>query len=164
MAKQNILIVDADPESVQVLEVSLKKFGYSVTKAENGVAALEIMGFSIPDLIISDTKMPQMDGFELCTRLKENDDWSGIPFIFLTAEKSIEDKIRGLELGVDDYLTKPIFIREILARVSLGIQRRQKERLERRETKSKFSGDLQDMGVVDLLQTIELLRVRESER
>lgn len=156
VAKQNILIVDADPESIKVLEVSLKKAGYSVTKAENGVAALEIMSYSIPDLIISDTKMHQMDGFELCTKLKENDEWAGIPFIFLTAEKSIEDKIRGLELGVDDYLTKPIFIREILARVALGIQRRQKERLEKRETKSSFSGDLQEMGVVDLLQTIEL--------
>lgn len=156
MAKQNILIVDADPESVKVLEVSLKKVGYSVTTARDGTAALEVLSFSTPDLVISDTQMAGLDGFALCTRLKENDEWAKIPFIFLTADKSIENKIRGLELGVDDYLNKPIFIREILVRVNLAIQRRQKERLERRGTKSKFSGNLQDMGVVDLLQTIDL--------
>lgn len=156
MAKQNILIVDSDPESVKVLEVSLKKAGYSVTTAQDGAAALELFGFSTPDLVISDTQMPGLDGFDLCTKLKENEEWTNIPFIFLTADKSIENKIRGLELGVDDYLNKPIFIREILVRVNLAIQRRQKERLELRGTKSKFSGNLQDMGIVDLLQTIDL--------
>ena len=158
MAKQNILIVDADPESVKVLEVSLKKAGYSVTKSPDGQEALEMIGFSAPDLIISDTKMPNLDGFGLCTKLKENEETEHIPFIFLTADKSIENKIRGLELGVEDYLNKPIFIREILVRVNLALQRREKERLENRTagTKSKFSGSLQDMGVVDLLQTIDL--------
>ena len=158
MAKQNILIVDSDPESVKVLEVSLKKAGYSVTKSNDGLDALEMVGFSAPDLIISDTKMPNLDGFGLCTKLKEKEETSHIPFIFLTAEKSIEDKVRGLELGVEDYLNKPIFIREILVRVNLALQRRQKESLENRapDNKSKFSGSLQDMGVVDLLQTIDL--------
>ncbi len=156
MAKQNILIVDADPESIKVLEVSLKKVGYSVTRSETGADALELIGFSTPDLIISETKLPKMDGFEFCTKLKENEEWANIPFIFLTSERSIEDKIRGLELGVDDYLTKPIFIREILVRVALGLQRREKERLEHRGSKTKFSGNLQDMGVVDLIQTIDL--------
>jgi DNA-binding response OmpR family regulator len=158
LAKQNILIVDSDPESVKVLEVSLKKAGYSVTKSADGLDALEMVGFAAPDLIISDTKMPNLDGFGLCTKLKENKETAHIPFIFLTSEKSIEDKIRGLELGVEDYLNKPIFVREILVRVNLALQRREKERLENRTggTKSKFSGSLQDMGVVDLLQTIDL--------
>ncbi|MCP4605147.1 MAG: response regulator [Proteobacteria bacterium] len=158
MAKQNILIVDADPKSQRVLEVSLKKAGYSVTKAVNGADAIEKTRISTPDLVISDTNMSEMDGFGLCTKLKENEEWTDIPFIFLTAQKSIEDKIRGLELGVDDYLTKPIFIREILARVSLALQRRQKERLEKRGSKTKFSGNLVDMGVVDLIQTIDFSR------
>jgi DNA-binding response OmpR family regulator len=158
LAKQNILIVDSDPKSLRVLEVSLKKAGFSVTKAVNGVDAMEKVRLSAPDLIISDTNMTEMDGFELCTKLKKNDEWAGIPFIFLTAQKSIEDKIRGLELGVDDYLTKPIFIREILARVGLSLQRRQKERLETRGSKTKFSGNLTDMGMVDLIQTIDVSR------
>ena len=110
MAKQNILIVDTDPESVKVLEVSLKKAGFSVTKSSDGMDALEMIGFSAPDLVISDTKMPNLDGFGLYTRLKESEETAHIPFIFLTAEKSIEDKIRGLELGVEDYLNKPILL------------------------------------------------------
>jgi DNA-binding response OmpR family regulator len=158
LAKQNILIVDADQKSLRVLEVSLKKAGYSVTKAVNGADALEKAEISTPDLVISDTSMPEMDGFALCTKLTENKEWEHIPFIFLTAQTSIEDKIRGLELGVDDYLTKPIFIREILARVSLALQRREKERLERRGSKTKFSGTLDDMGVIDLIQTIDISR------
>jgi DNA-binding response OmpR family regulator len=158
LAKQNVLIVDADAKSLRVLEVSLKKAGYSVTKAINGKDALEKMEFAEPDLIISDTNMPEMDGFELCTKLKQNEKWTAIPFIFLTAQKSIEDKIRGLELGVDDYLNKPIFIREILARVNLALQRHQRERLERRGSKTSFSGELTDMGILDLLQTIDISR------
>jgi CheY-like chemotaxis protein len=158
LAKQNVLIVDADQKSLRVLEVSLKKAGYSVTKAVNGADALEKLDISTPDLVISDTSMPEMDGFELCTKLKEREEWQNIPFIFLTTQKSIEDKIRGLELGVEDYLTKPIFIREILARVGLSLQRREKESLERRGTKTKFSGTLDDMGVVDLIQTIDIGR------
>lgn len=158
MAKQHLLIVDSDPKSLRVLEVSLKKASYSVTRAVNGVDAIEKIQISAPDLIISDTAMPEMDGFELNRRLKANAEWADIPVIFLTAQKSVEDKIRGLEQGVEDYLTKPIFIREILARVGLVLQRRQRENLENRGSKTKFSGNLVDMGIIDLIQTIDLSR------
>jgi CheY-like chemotaxis protein len=158
VAKQHLLIVDSDPKSLRVLEVSLKKAGFNVTRAVNGVDAIEKIQTVVPDLVISDTAMPEMDGFELHAKLKANPEWSDIPMIFLTAQKSIEDKIRGLEAGVDDYLTKPIFIREILARVGLLLQRRQRERLEHRGSKTKFAGDLGDMGVVDLIQTIDISR------
>ncbi len=156
MAKQHLLIVDSDPKSLRVLEVSLKKAGFSITRAANGVDALEKIRISAPDMIITETLMPEMDGFELIERLKEKPEWADIPVMFLTARKSIEDKIRGLEQGVEDYLTKPIFIREILARVSLVMQRRQRERLETRGSKTEFSGNLQDMGIVDLIQTIDI--------
>ncbi len=171
MAKQHLLIVDSDPKSLRVLEVSLKKAGFSVTKAVNGADAIEKIQISVPDLIISDTNMPEMDGFALNIKMKENPEWADIPLIFLTAQKSIEDKIRGLEQGIEDYLTKPIFIREILARVGLVLQRRQRERLENRGSKTKFSGDLEDMGIIDLIQTIDISRksgvihlVREDDK
>src|SRR6476619_6288725 len=98
MAKQSLLLVDGDTKSLRVLEVSLKKAGFNVTTAFNGQDALTKVETSVPDLIISDTRMPEMDGFEFCKRLKENPDHARVPFIFLTADKSIEDKIRGLEL------------------------------------------------------------------
>jgi len=158
LAKPNLLIVDSDPKSLRVLEVSLKKAGFSVTKAVNGSDAIEKIQISAPDLVISDTQMPEMDGFELNKYLKQKPEYADIPFMFLTAQKSIEDKIRGLEAGVEDYLTKPIFIREILARVSLVLQRRQREKLETRGSKTKFAGNLNDMGVVDIIQTIDISR------
>ncbi|MBI3178266.1 MAG: response regulator, partial [Deltaproteobacteria bacterium] len=158
MAKQNLLVVDADAKSLRVLEVSLKKAGFSVTTAVNGSDALEKVQISPPDLIISDTRMPELDGFAFCRRLKEQPELKSVPFVFLTSQKSIEDKIRGLELGVEDYLTKPIYIKEIITRVTLLLQKRERERLERRGTKTKFTGTLGDMGIVDLIQTIDISR------
>jgi DNA-binding response OmpR family regulator len=100
-----------------------------------------------------------MDGFELCRRIKQRSEWAKIPFIFLSSRKSIEEKIRGLELGVEDYLTKPIYIKEIVTRVRMLLQRAQRERLEsRRDNRTKFAGQLWDIGVVDLVQTIEINR------
>ncbi len=158
MARQNLLIVDNDVRNRRVLEVSLRKAGFSITAAETAEEALEFVAHAEPDLIISDTELPGNDGFELCTQLKANTRWRQIPFIFLTNDKSIEQKVRGLELGVDDYLTKPIYVKEITTRVSMLLQRKQHERLERKDARTKFTGRLADMAVVDLLQTIEISR------
>ena len=105
------------------MEVSLKKAGFSVTTAVNGRDALEKCEISPPDLILSDTKMPEMDGFELCRRLKQDERFRGTPFIFLTGQKSVEFKVKGLELGVEDYLTKPIYIKEIVTRVKILLEK-----------------------------------------
>ena len=156
MAKQHLLLVDGDPKSLRVMEVSLKKAGFSVTTAVNGRDALEKCEISPPDLILSDTKMPEMDGFELCRRLKTDDRFHGTPFIFLTGQKSVEYKVKGLELGVEDYLTKPIYIKEIVTRVKILLQKKEKERLEKKDLKASFAGSLSDMGVVDLVQTLEM--------
>ncbi|MGA9522354.1 MAG: DUF4388 domain-containing protein [Myxococcaceae bacterium] len=158
MAKQHLLLVDSDAKSLRVMEVSLKKAGFSVTTAVNGRDAIEKVQISPPDLILSDTRMPEMDGFELCKALKSDDRFRPIPFVFLTNQKSVEFKVKGLELGGDDYLTKPIYIKEIVTRVRMILQKAEKERLEKRETKSGFTGSLADMGVVDLVQTFEIGR------
>lgn len=159
MARQNLLIVDGDARNRRVLEVSLRKAGFSITPAESAEEALEFLQHAEPDLIISDTRLPSRDGFDFCMEVKGNPDWKAIPFIFLTSEKSIEDKVRGLELGVEDYLTKPIYIKEITTRVTMLLQRKQHERLEKKDAaRTKFSGQLADMAVVDLVQTIEISR------
>ena len=142
-----------------MLDVSLKKAGFEVATASSGGDALRSLEAELPDLIISDTDLEEMDGFELCNRIKAKPEWAKIPFLFVSGRKSIEDKIRGLELGVDDYLTKPIYIREIGIRVRTALQRAERERMEsRREGRTRFAGDLSDVGVVDLVQTIELNR------
>ena len=161
MAKKQLLLVDADPRSVRVLEVSLKKAGYSVTTASDGADALSKIEFSIPDLILTDTRLPRLDGYELVRRLKEHAEFAQLPVVFLTSQKSVEDKVRGLELGVEDYLTKPIFVRELIARVNLLLARRTQEKMATSmptSRRTRLSGSLEDMGVVDLLQTFEISR------
>lgn len=161
VAKQQLLLVDADPASVRVLEVSLKKAGFSVTTATDGQDALLKLEHSTPDLVLTDTRLPRVDGYELVRRIKDRPDLAGTPIVFLTSQKSIEDKIRGLELGVEDYLTKPIFVRELIARVHLLLARRTHQRMATTSATNRrthLSGDLADMGVVDLLQTFEMGR------
>ena len=158
-SKHRLLLVDGDPKSLRVLEVSLKKAGFEVVTATQGSEAIGALQATLPDLIISDTDLDGMDGFDLCRQIKAKPEWAKIPFLFVSGRKSIEDKIRGLELGVEDYLTKPIYIREIGIRVRTALQRAERERLEsRREGRTKFAGDLSDIGVVDLVQTIDLNR------
>jgi DNA-binding response OmpR family regulator len=161
VAKKQLLLVDADPRSVRVLEVSLKNGGYSVTTAGDGQDALAKIELSAPDLILTDTRLPRLDGYELVRRVKAHPEYAAIPVVFLTSQRSIEDKIRGLELGVEDYLTKPIFVRELLARVNLLLARRTHDKLATQtpgSRRTRLSGSLRDMGVVDLLQTFELSR------
>ncbi len=155
MSKRQLLLVDSDAKSLSVMEVSLKNAGFSVTTAVSGQDALEKIGLSTPDLILSDAKMPEMDGFELCSRLKSDERLSRIPFVFLTNQKAVADKVRGLELGADDYLTKPIYIKEVVTRVKLVLERREKERLEHKGPLAPFMGNLADMGLVDLVQTLD---------
>ncbi|GAB5542447.1 MAG: hypothetical protein SangKO_022070 [Sandaracinaceae bacterium] len=160
MAKKSLLLVDADPRSLRVLEVSLRKAGYSVATCRDAQSALETVDLSEPDLILSDTRLPGMNGFELVEELRKQDGNDAIPFMFLSSDSSVESKVRGLELGVEDYLTKPIYIKEIITRINLTLQRQEREGLAKRTSisKTRFTGSLGDMGLVDLLQTIDISR------
>ncbi len=114
-----------------------------------------------PDLVICDTRLPKMDGYAFVRALKKQPDTRTIPVVFLANQKSVEDKIRGLELGVEDYLTKPIFVRELLARVSLIFARRTQESMARVQLgggKTHFAGTIRELTVIDLLQTFEVSR------
>ncbi|MFZ6183350.1 DUF4388 domain-containing protein [Nannocystis pusilla] len=158
MARQNLLIVDADARTRRVLEVSLRKAGYSITAAENMQQALQFLDLTDPELIVSDTRLPDGSGFEFCRIVKSHAKWGQIPFIFLTSATELEDKVHGLELGVDDYLTRPIYVKEIMVRVKMLLQRKQQERIGKKDARTKFSGQLADMAIVDLMQTIEISR------
>lgn len=140
-----------------MLEVSLRKAGYSVATSGDAQGALELMELSKPDLILSDTRLPHMDGFAFIEAIRQRRELADVPLIFLSSDTSVESKVKGLELGVEDYLTKPIYIKEILARVNVVLQRKRREGIEHRDQsgKQKFTGALSDIGVVDLLQTID---------
>ncbi len=160
MAKQNLLVVDADPRSLRVLEVSLRNAGFNVAGCSSVGKAFEILHTNKPDLILSETGFTDMNGFEFVEQLRQNPEWADIPFMFLSNDESIESKIRGLELGVEDYLTKPIYIREVVARVTIELARQTRDDLAEKTSgaKTRFSGALSEMSVVDLLQTIDVSR------
>ncbi|MGB9340521.1 MAG: DUF4388 domain-containing protein [Polyangiales bacterium] len=160
MTKQNLLVVDADPRSLRVLEVSLRNAGYNVAGCPSVGRAFEILHANKPDLILSDTTFSDMNGFEFVEQLRQKPDWADIPFMFLSSDGSIESKIRGLELGIEDYLTKPIYIREVIARVGIELARQARAGLAHRsdDSRTRFSGSLSEMSVVDLLQTIDVSR------
>lgn len=142
---------------MRVLEVSLRKAGYSVTTSADVDGALELIELTEPDMILADTRLPGKDGFALVEALKARHKFGEIPLVFLSSDPSVESRVRGLELGVEDYLTKPVYIREILTRVNLVMQRKEREGLSR-TSKTRFAGALADMGLVDLLQTIDVSR------
>lgn len=124
-----ILIVDDEPAICELLAFNLNKAGYSTLEADNGNRALELAKSNKPDLIILDLMLPGIDGIEVCRILKGQQPTAGIPIIMLTAKNDEVDKIIGLELGADDYMTKPFSPRELVARVKAVLRRSQKESL-----------------------------------
>lgn len=123
----SILIVDDEPSIAELIEFNLQKAGYHVLKTDNGLSALQLVRANKPDLIILDLMIPGIDGMEVCRRLKGQQHTAGIPIIMLTAKNEEVDKIVGLELGADDYMTKPFSPRELVARVKAVLRRSHKE-------------------------------------
>ena len=115
--KQRILVAEDDTNIRHVLKIQLESADYEVVTAEDGIKALEEVNRQVPDLILLDIMMPKMDGYEVCRRLKADFHTSKVPIIMLTAKSTENDKVGGLELGANDYLTKPYSSKELLARV-----------------------------------------------
>ncbi len=112
-----ILIADDTPANVLILSRLLQRDGYQILSAEDGITAYNIAISQMPDLILLDIMMPGMDGYEVCRALKEEKATSEIPIMFVTARAEMKDKIKGLDMGVVDYITKPFISSEVLARV-----------------------------------------------
>jgi len=121
MKETTILVVDDDPVIVKFVSANLKARGFNVVAAEDGEAAIKAMEQTLPDLVILDIMMPGMDGVEVCSRIRE---WSKVPIIMLTAKNELNDKVELLNLGADDYITKPFGIEELLARVRAILRRK----------------------------------------
>lgn len=132
--ENTILVVDDTPSNLQVLFDVLSEENYRVAIAKNGETALQRVRSSQPDLILLDVMMPGIDGFETCVRLKANPDTRDIPVIFMTALSDLVDKVKGLNLGAVDYITKPIQHEEVLARIRVHLQLRNATRIMEQRT------------------------------
>jgi len=124
-AKPVILVVDDQPLNIELLETFLVPQGYEVLKAEDGEAALKTIGENAVDLVLLDVMMPKIDGFEVCRRIKGDERLRNIPVVMITALSAKEDRIKGIEAGAEDFISKPIDKGELLARIKMLL--RQKE-------------------------------------
>ncbi len=139
MNKTRILVVDDELSIIKFLRANLVDKRYEVLVAMNGVEALETFEKELPDLMILDIMMPKMNGFEVCRRLRE---WSQVPIIMLSARGDESDKVKCLDLGADDYITKPFGASELIARVK-AVMRRTETAATIPTQPSFTSGDLQ---------------------
>lgn len=121
--RQKIMIVDDEISTLLPLKRSLEAEGYAVIEAVNGYEAIEKSKSEMPELIVLDLMLPGIDGFEVCAQMKKDALTEKIPVIMLTAKDEIKDKIEGLELGADDYVTKPFNLHELKARIKNVLKR-----------------------------------------
>ena len=120
---KKILVVDDDLTLRKVLQNSLEQKGYQVVSVGSATEALIKFSQDIPDIIVSDVSMPEMDGFEFCRQLRSQPSGKLIPFIFLSAKNELDDRIQGRTIGADSYLTKPFEMKELLANIEALIER-----------------------------------------
>lgn len=121
--RSKILIVDDEPEAVELVEFNLKQSGYSVVTAADGAEALSKARSNLPDLIVLDLMIPEISGLEVCKMLRRDSVTARIPIIMLTAKAAEIDRVVGLEIGADDYITKPFSPRELVLRVNKILNR-----------------------------------------
>ena len=123
MANEKILVVDVEEHILELISFNLTNNGYKVIKANNGIDAVRLAIEEKPKLILLDLMIPGKDGYDVCREVRSNSEIRNIPIIMLTAKSEELDKILGLELGADDYITKPFSVRELLARVKAVLRR-----------------------------------------
>ncbi|RZV38709.1 MAG: response regulator transcription factor [Candidatus Acidulodesulfobacterium acidiphilum] len=123
MYKANVLIIDDEPDLVELLKYNLAKEGYKVEFAFNGFDGLRASEVFKPDLLILDIMLPDINGYEVCKRIKRTENFSTVPVIFLSAKQEEVDKVLGFESGAEDYITKPFSVAELLARVRTILRR-----------------------------------------
>lgn len=144
-----ILVVEDDEEIAGLLKFNLKKQGYSVLIAEEGYRAIEIARESIPDLILLDLMLPGIDGYEVCRILRSSESLQHIPLIMLTAKSEEFDIVLGLEMGADDYVTKPFSVRELLSRIKAHLRRNERNAMpEKSSDRHKLSGELNSGEII----------------
>jgi len=143
---KRILIVEDEKDIAEAIEYNLAKEGFRVLKAYDGRKGMKIAQERLPDLLILDLMLPGMDGLDVCKTLKSDPKTSDIPIVMLTAKSEELDKVLGLELGADDYITKPFSMRELMARVKTILRRYEEGKPSGGESVVKFESIIMDIN------------------
>ena len=154
-------MVEDSPATSKLLEIKLRDEGFNVVMSANAMDAMDKLHNFSPDLILSDIMMPEVDGFEFLQKIRSETMKGDIPFIFVSAKSAIEDKLRGFNLGGDDYITKPFNVDELIARVRVNIER--SERL-RKESATDFLTSAMNRRAMENRLSIELHRSQRFGR
>lgn len=155
MPKKYILLVDKEPQSRRLLEVSLSKAGFEVDVATSMSEALAKAEVQLPSLVISGTELEGSSGFDLCTELRSRSTLLSTPFVFLSEDSSVSSKVRGLELGADDYLVRPVYIKDLVSRMEILMAQRQRLLVESNQSESEtMHGDLSAINLVEMMQAM----------
>ncbi len=155
MAKQSLLVADADPRSLRILEVALRKAGFTVATAVDGAEALRRIQRSPPDLVVCEVTLPGQDGLSLCRAVRADERIAGMLILMTSADKTPSQQARVIEAGADDFLAKPLLIKELVTRVRLLLERRETQRNAQRESPAALTGTLGELGLVDLFQSLD---------
>ena len=156
MAEEKILIVDDEEHIRELLKYNLEKNSYKCITAKDGIEALKISKDQRPRLVLLDLMLPKMDGYEVCKAIRKDNEISSTPIIILSAKDEEFDKVLGLELGADDYITKPFSVREVLARVKAILRRTNLQPIQRSYTFDNLTIDFEKHVVFKNDEKIEL--------
>ena len=163
MSSNSILIVDDTPNNIRLLFDVLDRAGFDISVVKSGEKALEKLNNIQPDLILLDVMMPGMDGFETCRRIKANPENADIPIIFMTALSETENKVSGLQLGAVDYITKPIQVEEVLARVNIHLRLRNTQRQLSQEVADRQQAEVELKQTLTTLQQIQIQLIQNEK-
>ena len=156
---KTVLLVESDSASRCVIEVHLRKDGYTVVSVADGAEALEKFEATAPDVVVAGTQLPTIDGFELVRRLRQNASNAELPVILLASDAELGERKRALDLGVEEYLTKPVYLRELTARVQFLLARRARQSMEETALAlpghSRPTGSTRDLALVDIIRSFE---------
>ncbi|MCY9588785.1 DNA-binding response regulator [Paenibacillus chitinolyticus] len=158
--RETILVIDDDEKITSMLRRSLAFEGYTIVTANNGNDGLKKMLEQEPHLVILDVMMPVVDGWEVCRRIREGG--SSVPILMLTAKDEVTDRVKGLDLGADDYLIKPFALEELLARVRVLLRRRN-ERAEQPTNRLHYDNITLDMDTREVFRESQLIELTTKE-
>jgi DNA-binding response OmpR family regulator len=155
LPKPTLLVADADPRSLHILEVALRKAGFNVGTATDGADALRRVLRSPPDLLLSEVSLPAQDGLAVCRAVRAEQRLAGLPIVLMSADKTDAVRARAAEAGGDDFFVKPILLKELVQRVQMLLHRRERQRVGQKNGPASPTGSVAELGLLDVFQSLD---------